>query len=163
MTLKRSSGILAVKMGIFSEKNLIQKSWSAKKFFHPPKLGARSPPLHTRSFYSIGPSLWNHLPPHFRSLILSASLSSSPSRLKSYLFPGTYKCTENASVWLTAWEAQYKYLYTTQYMNTIQWRHACIEEDKWPTTTVIMMLMRWWRRLHVNNDYEEEDNDDDDD
>src|SRR6218665_3126744 len=32
-------------MEIFSEKNVIQKSWSAKKFSVPPKLGARSPPL----------------------------------------------------------------------------------------------------------------------
>src|SRR6218665_846375 len=43
----------------------------------------------TRSFASIGPSLWNHLPPPFRSFILFAPLSSSLSRLKSYLFPGT--------------------------------------------------------------------------
>jgi len=34
-----------MKMDIFSEKNVIQKSWSAKKIFRPPKLGARSPPL----------------------------------------------------------------------------------------------------------------------
>src|SRR6218665_2727452 len=32
-------------MEIFSEKTVIQKSWSAKKFSVPPKLGARSPPL----------------------------------------------------------------------------------------------------------------------
>jgi len=42
---KMSSEILGVKMGIFSEKTVIQKSWSEKKFSFPPKLGARSPPL----------------------------------------------------------------------------------------------------------------------
>ena len=41
---KRSSEILGVKMEIFP-KNLIQKSWSAKKNSVPPKLGARSPPM----------------------------------------------------------------------------------------------------------------------
>jgi len=40
--------ILAVKMGILSEKDLIQKSWSANKFSAPLKLGARSPPLDIR-------------------------------------------------------------------------------------------------------------------
>ena len=44
---------------------------------------------HTRSFASIVLSLWNHLPPVVRSFILSAPLSTSLSRLKSYLFPGT--------------------------------------------------------------------------
>src|SRR6218665_2052497 len=33
----------------------------------------------TRSFASIGPSLWNHFPPHFCSLILSAPFSLSLS------------------------------------------------------------------------------------
>ena len=36
MTKKKSSGICAVKMEIFSEKNVIQKSWSAKNFSVPP-------------------------------------------------------------------------------------------------------------------------------
>ena len=44
---------------------------------------------HTRSFASICLSLWNHLPSPFRSLILSAPLSSSLSHPKSYLFPET--------------------------------------------------------------------------
>src|SRR6218665_2440438 len=44
---------------------------------------------HTRSIASIVLSLWNHLPPVVRSFILSAPLSTSLSRLKSYLFPGT--------------------------------------------------------------------------
>jgi len=35
MTKKRSSEILAVKTEIFSEKNVIQKSWSANKFSVP--------------------------------------------------------------------------------------------------------------------------------
>src|SRR6218665_554542 len=48
----------------------------------------RTTMTHSRSFASIDPSLWNH-PPHFRSFILSAPLSSTLSRLKSYLFPGT--------------------------------------------------------------------------
>ena len=30
--------------GYFFGKNVIQKSWSAKNVFVPPKLGARSPP-----------------------------------------------------------------------------------------------------------------------
>ena len=42
---KKSSEILAVEMEIFSEKNVIQKSWFPRIFFVPPKLGARSPPL----------------------------------------------------------------------------------------------------------------------
>src|SRR6218665_3919014 len=32
-------------MEIFPEKNVIQKSWAAKKFFGPPNFGARSPPM----------------------------------------------------------------------------------------------------------------------
>src|SRR6218665_2082853 len=43
----------------------------------------------TRSFDSIGLSLWNRLLSHFHSFILSAHLSLSLSRVKSYLFPGT--------------------------------------------------------------------------
>src|SRR6218665_1777888 len=42
---KRSSEILVVKMEIFSEKNVIEKSWSRKNLSVLPKLGARSPPL----------------------------------------------------------------------------------------------------------------------
>src|SRR6218665_199549 len=44
---KWSSEILVVKMESFhfSRKNVIQKSWFAKIFLVPPKLGARSPPL----------------------------------------------------------------------------------------------------------------------
>ena len=44
MTKQRSSEILGVKTEIFSEKNVVQKSWSGKKF-SVPKLGARSPPM----------------------------------------------------------------------------------------------------------------------
>ena len=40
----------------------------------------------SRSFACIGPSLWNGLPPPVRSAILSGSLSSSFSKLKSCLF-----------------------------------------------------------------------------
>src|SRR6218665_2588454 len=36
MTKKKSSEIFAVKMEFFSEKNVIQKSWSAKNFSVPP-------------------------------------------------------------------------------------------------------------------------------
>jgi len=50
---------------------------------------ARTTMAHIRSFASIGPSLWNRLPPPLRSFILPAPLSSSLSRLKSYLFHGT--------------------------------------------------------------------------
>ena len=69
---------------------------------------------HTRSFASIGPSLWNHLPSSFRSFILSAPLSASLSLALSLTFFLELKCTESASVWLTLWEALYKYLYTIQ-------------------------------------------------
>src|SRR6218665_608732 len=41
----------------------------------------RTTVAHVRSFASIGPSFWNHLPPHFRSFILSAPISSSLSCL----------------------------------------------------------------------------------
>jgi len=44
---------------------------------------------HIRSFASVGPSLWNHFPSPVHSFILSASLSSSLSCLKSHHFPGT--------------------------------------------------------------------------
>ena len=40
----------------------------------------------SRSFACIGPSLWNGLPPSVRSAILSGSVSSSFSRLKTCLF-----------------------------------------------------------------------------
>jgi len=39
----------------------------------------RTTMAHTRSFASIGPSLWNHFPPPFRSFVLSATLSLSLS------------------------------------------------------------------------------------
>jgi len=42
----------------------------------------------------------------------------SLSHLNSYLFPGT-EMHWKRSVWLTPWEALYKYLYTIQY-NTVQ-------------------------------------------
>src|SRR6218665_560481 len=42
---KRKISKTGVKMEFFSVKNVIQKSWSAKKILRPPKLGARSPPL----------------------------------------------------------------------------------------------------------------------
>src|SRR6218665_636597 len=45
VTKKRSSEILAVKMEIFSERNVISEILVHKKFFRPPKLSARSPPL----------------------------------------------------------------------------------------------------------------------
>jgi len=67
--------------------------------FMPP---VRTTMAHTRSFTSIGQSLWNHLPPYFRSLILSAPLAFSLSRLNlSLTFFLELKCTESASVWLT--------------------------------------------------------------
>src|SRR6218665_1220705 len=44
---------------------------------HDPRV--RTTMARSRSFAPIGPSLWNLLPPHFRSLILSAPLSSSLS------------------------------------------------------------------------------------
>jgi len=49
-----------VKMEIFSEKNLIQKSWSAKKFSVTPKLGARSPPLEVSTNQLDQWSFWCH-------------------------------------------------------------------------------------------------------
>ena len=80
---------------------------------------------HTRSFASIGPSLWNRLPPHFRSFILSPpSLSLSLAlRLAFFLY---LKCTESASVWHTPWEALYKYL-NKQYVATVRVTHTRAE------------------------------------
>jgi len=66
-----------------------------------------------RSFLSIGPSLWNRLPPPLHSSILSTPLFLFLSP-KSYSFL-ELKWTESASVWHTPWEALYKYLYTIQY------------------------------------------------
>jgi len=43
-SMTKISEIFAVKMEFFSEKNVIQRSWYAKKM-STPKLGARSPPL----------------------------------------------------------------------------------------------------------------------
>src|SRR6218665_396808 len=45
MTKKGHQKFWPGKCTFFSEKNVIQKSWSPKKNFRPPKLGARSPPL----------------------------------------------------------------------------------------------------------------------
>src|SRR6218665_887158 len=61
----------------------------------------RTTMAHTRSFASIVPSLWNHLPPHFCSLVLSAPLFLSLSLALSLTFFLELKCTESASVWLT--------------------------------------------------------------
>ena len=41
----------------------------------------------SRSFVCIGPSLWNRLPPSLRSTILSSSISTSFSHLKTFFFP----------------------------------------------------------------------------
>src|SRR5678815_4469310 len=49
-----------------------------------PVLGSQS---RSRSFVCIGPSLWNRLPPSLRSTILSSSISTSFSHLKTFLFP----------------------------------------------------------------------------
>ena len=43
MSKKRSSEIFGVKIEIFSGKSVIQVR---EKIFRPPKLGARSPPMH---------------------------------------------------------------------------------------------------------------------
>ena len=48
-TKKRSSEIFTLKMEICTQKIVIQKSWTARNVFRPPKFGARSPPL----IYSI--------------------------------------------------------------------------------------------------------------
>src|SRR5688572_13384206 len=42
----------------------------------------------SRYFVCIGPSLWNGLPPSLRSIILSSSISTSISHLKTFLFLG---------------------------------------------------------------------------
>jgi len=66
----------------------------------------------TKSFPSIGPSLWNCLPTPLCSWsILSTALSLSLS-LAFFL---ELKYTECASVWLMPWQVLYKYLYTIQY------------------------------------------------
>jgi len=69
--------------------------------------------VQTKFFATIGPSLW------IASLLLfvplfSMLLSPCLSRLKSYLYI-ELKYAESASVWLTSWEALYKYLPTIQY------------------------------------------------
>src|SRR6218665_581207 len=65
----------------------------------------RTTMAHTRSFASIGPLLWNHLPPPFHSFIVSAPLSLSPC----LTFFVELICTESAYVWLAPCEALYKY------------------------------------------------------
>ena len=52
----------------------------------------------SRSFASIGPSLWNALPPSLRSVFLSSSVSLSLSHLKTYLFSQGCR-TGSASEW----------------------------------------------------------------
>src|SRR6218665_2043330 len=64
MTKKRSSEILGVKMEFFSGKNRHSEILVRDNFFRPPKLGARSPPLHNCSFWGLTREI-----PHFaRSL-----------------------------------------------------------------------------------------------
>ena len=45
---------MGVKMDILPEKNVIEKSWSAKNFSVHPKLGARSPPLNMATLIRRG-------------------------------------------------------------------------------------------------------------
>ena len=68
----------------------------------------------SRSFASIGPSLWNSLPPRLRSLLLTGSVSSSLSYLKIHFFSRGL-CTGSASEGLMLWEALYKLFNTIQY------------------------------------------------
>ena len=86
-------------------------------------------PWHLRS---ISPSLWNTsllLIARLFSLlpIPSLSLSLSLSLALSLTLFLELKCTESASVWLTPWEALYKYLYAIQY-NTL-FSHRKIAQD----------------------------------
>jgi len=69
----------------------------------------------SRSFASIGPTLWNALSPSIRSTCLSGSLSSSFAFLKTYFFSHGALHTGSASERFTPLEALYKYLNTIQY------------------------------------------------
>src|SRR6218665_2166401 len=62
MTKKRSSEILGVKMGIFSEKNRHPEILVREKIFRPPKLGTSSPPLRIAHAFII---FYHLLPPYF--------------------------------------------------------------------------------------------------
>src|SRR5678815_3532805 len=54
----------------------------------------------SRSFTSIGPSLWNALSPSTRSRILASNLSSTFAFLKTFFFSLALR-TGSASEWLT--------------------------------------------------------------
>src|SRR6218665_2659053 len=58
---KWSSEIFTLKMEIFPEKNVIQKSWAAKIFLGLPKYGARSPPMIFRLHRSVGARLHQNI------------------------------------------------------------------------------------------------------
>ena len=77
----------------------------------------RATMAHTRSFASIGLSLWNHLPPPFRSFILSVPLSSSLHLLKSLPFSWTWNALKALLIWLTVrstiWISMYNTIYNT--------------------------------------------------
>ena len=93
------------------------------------------------SIASIGPSLWNRFLPPFRSFIFFASLSSSPSRLNSCLFPWAemhWKCFCFFS--LRVRSSLYKYICTVQY-HTLQ--HNTIQYSTLHCNT-------HWRRLVKN-------------
>src|SRR6218665_3977682 len=65
MTKERSSESLGVKMKFFPKKGH-SKNLVGENFFHPPKLSARSPPMHT---YTHTPTVLHlhthtHLPAH---------------------------------------------------------------------------------------------------
>ena len=59
---------------------------------------ARTTIAQTRSFTIIGPSLWNSLPSTLRGTLLSGSLSTSLSLLKTYFFSRGYR-TGSATEW----------------------------------------------------------------
>src|SRR6218665_3623969 len=100
LVCRRDPYTFAIKSGppisAFSLRRLIS---SQRHYLFMPHV--RTITAHTRSFASIDLSLLNHLPPHFRSLILSAPLFFSLSLALSLTYFLKLKCTESASVWLT--------------------------------------------------------------
>jgi len=62
----------------------------------------------TRSFATIGPSLWNALPSSLRLTLLSGSLSASLSLLKTYFYSRGLR-TGSAIEFSLPWAALYKF------------------------------------------------------
>jgi len=71
-------------------------------------LRVRTTMAQSRSFATIGPSLWNDLPSSLRLTLLSRSLSASLSLLKTYFYSQGLR-TGRATKWSLPWAALYKF------------------------------------------------------